>query len=215
MNALDDLMLSQSPLITLFTHGADSLQARMNIVITFSDNRARHTAMAEVIATGELICATEQAFIDRSFSESQRLEQVYKFVVASLNTIKSRHEAFTNAVEQMHNKLVFIVPGVPVQAQAIYKAQAAALALKIQDDDGEFEATFSGSMTLLSSHLQQGSQHRLQHASFYHSLCSYVEALKNIKAKFMDQHCPKQKPVPTFSFYPEQWKTADATIQLI
>jgi hypothetical protein len=105
MNALDDLTLSQSPPITLFTPGADSLQARMNIAITFSDNRARHTAMAEVIATGELICATEQAVIDRSFSASQRLEQVYKFVVAPLNTIKSRHEAFTNAVEKCTTSL--------------------------------------------------------------------------------------------------------------
>jgi hypothetical protein len=215
MNALDDLVLSQSHPITLFTPGADSLQTKMNSAITLPDNRSRKIAMAEVIATGELITAAEQAFIDKSFVDSQKLESVYKYVIDSLNTIKSRHDAFTKAVDNMHNTIPFLVPAVSVQAQTIYKAQATALSIMIKADDDDFEATFSGPLTLLSSHLQQGSQHRLQHASFYHTLCAHIEALKAVKAKFMDEHCPKQNPIPTFSFYPEQWKIADTTSMML
>jgi hypothetical protein len=73
MDALDDLELPQSHPITLFTPGADSLQTNMNLAITLPDTRSRKIAMSEVIATGELIKAAEQAFIDQSFKDSQKL----------------------------------------------------------------------------------------------------------------------------------------------
>ena len=215
MNALDDLELPQSHPITPFTPGADSLQTKMNLAITLPDTRSRKIAMSEVIATGELINAAEQAFIDKSFTESQKLEPVYKYVIDSLNTIKSRHDAFAKAVDKMHNKIPFLVPAVSVQHQTKYKAQATALSDRIKADDEEFESAFAGPLTTLASHLQQGNQHRLQHASFYHTLCAHIEGLKAVKAKFMDEHCPKQDPIPTFSFYPDQWKIADTTSMML
>ena len=115
----------------------------------------------------------------------------------------------------MHNKIPFLVPAVSVHHQIKYKAQAAALSERIKADDAEFESAFYGPLTSLASHLQQGNQHRLQHASFYHTLCAHIEGLKAVKAKFMDEHSPKQNPVPTFSFYPEQWKIEDTTSMML
>ena len=93
------------------------------------------------------------------------------------------------------------MPAVSFHHQTKYKAQATALSDRIKADDEEFETTFAGPLTTLSSHLQQGSQHRLQHASFYHTLCAHIEALKAVKAKFMDEHCPKQDPKYAFELF--------------
>lgn len=161
MNDLDDLQLSPSFPITLFTTGAETLQSRMNIAITIPDNKAcitRLAAMAPVITAGELICNTEKTFVDESFVEASKLDEEHQLVRETIDTITSRHAAFDKAVATMHSKLVLKVPSVSHADQAIYKTNARALKSMMDKDLEEFESTYSVPLVSLVPHLQEEGQ---------------------------------------------------------
>ena len=101
------------PTATL-TPGADTLQSRMNVAITIPDTKSRRTEMADVLKAAELICYTEQVYVELARSEAKKSYAVHEQVGVALKAISSCHKDFDKAVKAMHSKLVLKVPSVSI-----------------------------------------------------------------------------------------------------
>jgi hypothetical protein len=72
MAALDDLEMPETYPTAALTLGADTLQSRMNVAITIPDTKSRLAEMADVIKAAELICHTEQVYVELTRSEAKK-----------------------------------------------------------------------------------------------------------------------------------------------
>ena len=171
--------------------------------------------MADVLKAAEFIRYTEQVYVERTRSEAKEFYAVHEQVGATLKTITSCHKDFDKAVKTMHNKLVLKVTSVSLAKQEEYKRKAAAVRSAISHDYESFVDTYSPSLALLTSLLESGDKHRLEHALFFHALRGHITSLEKVQAKFSEEACENQKPIPTFSFYPANWTLADATSMMM
>ena len=119
--ALDDLEMPETYPTATLTPGADTLQSRMNVAITIPDTKSRLTEMADVIKAAELICYTEQVYVELARSEAKKSYAVHEQVGVALKAITSCHKDFDKAVKTMHSKLVLKVPSVSIAKQKEYK----------------------------------------------------------------------------------------------
>ena len=71
MAALDDLEMPDTYPTAALTPGADTLQSRMNVAITIPDTKSRLAEMSDVIKAAELICQTEQVYVELTRSEAK------------------------------------------------------------------------------------------------------------------------------------------------
>jgi hypothetical protein len=119
--------------------------------------------MADVIKAAELICHTEQVYVELTRSEDKKYYAVHEQVGVNLKTITACHKDFDKAVKTMHNKLVLKVPSVSLAKQKEYKTKAAAVRSAIANDYESFVDAYSPSLALLTSLLETGDKHRLEH----------------------------------------------------
>jgi hypothetical protein len=213
--ALYNLEIPEAYPTATLTPGADTLQSRMNVAIIISDTKSRHTGMAAVIKAAELICYTEQVFVQLARSEAKKSYAVHKQVGVALTAITSCHKDFDKAVKAMHSRLVLKVPSVSIAKQTEYKAKAEAVRSAISHDYESFVDTYSPPLARLTSLLETGDKHRLEYAMFFHALKGHITALQEVQSKFRAEACENQQPIPTFSFYPEKWTLADATSMMM